>query len=193
MKKNTLLAIVVLVAVVIAFSLLPLTSAKKPSKPATLMVTLSGALATVDNCGDLNPTGVDVVRGPKGTLESTGPVAIQFTTFTESHARDPGHGDPLNLPSCLGAELLRVEFYGTDLVFVQLIRMDGFKDKIQGVTHDDAFFFAAHEIYPGTAQEVDGYFDSFIRHGDSHKGKQHPPDHSEIAFRLPLAITGDLS
>lgn len=202
MKKNTILAIVLLVAVVVAFSFLPLSSAKKPPKATALVVTLGpegvGVLFTVgSSCGVTEKPGtgmpVEMKRGPKGTIESTGPVAIWFD-FSLTHEREHAF-DGLStfvLPACVETGLLRVEFDDMNrLVFVQMFPID--ETVVEGkVTHTEAFAFAGHEIYPGTEsyQTVDGYFDSFIRHADSHdKGKD--KGHSEIAFgRSQLRITG---
>ncbi len=200
MKKNTILAILVLVAVVIAFSFLPLSSAKKPPKPTALAVTLGpegvGVLFTVGSSCDVTEkpatgTPVEMKRGPKGTIESTGPVAVWFD-FSLTHSRE--HLSTFVLPACVETGLLRVEFDDMNrLVFVQMFPID--ETVVEGkVTHTEAFVFAAHEVYPGTEsyQTVDGYFDSFIRHYDSHdKGKD--KGHVEIVFRVPLAITGTLS
>ena len=205
MKKNAILAIVVLVAVVIAFSFLPVASAKKPPIATVTLGTVSeglpvGAVVTVKDCGDdpLIPTPVNMVRGSKGSLETTAPVPV-FLNFGVDHTR--AHPFPLiggsltfALPGCHVADhdgftsfrvrfddegkLTFVEFIGLDL-----IGHDG-SFKVDGITHLEGFAFA------GDDADGDGIFDSFLRHNHLDKGKKKPVRDVEFAFEGDLTITG---
>ena len=185
MKKNTILAIVVLVAVVVAFSFLPLSSAKKPP---IATVTLTGAVTTVDNCDNKNPLGVDLGRGSKGFLETTAAVTVVLN-FGNTHIRDHEFGvsNEFVLPGChvadhLGQTSFRVRLDGTTLIFVQLIGLDLTPD------HREGFAFV------GDREVDDPSFDSFLQHNHRDTGKKSDrAAHVEFAFSGNLAITGDLS
>jgi len=193
MKKNTILAIVILVAVVIAFSFPPLSSAEKPPKATALTVTLGpegvGVLVTVSSCDvtekPATGTPVEMKQGPKGRIESTGPVAVWFD-FSLMHSRE--HLSTFVLPACVETGLLRVEFDDMNrLVFVQMFPID--ETVVEGkVTHREGFAFA------GDDYDKDGEFDSFLRHYhcDTSKKSCPKPEHSELAFG-PTKGTGDLA
>ncbi len=142
------------------------------------------------------------MRGPQGSLETSEPVAVVLN-FEVTHPREHlfdgadtfqgGVGiEPLNyhVADNGGLTSFRVRFddEGT-LVFVQLIRMDGIKFKVGKVTHKESFNFVGHKV-----DDMPDTFNSFMRHFDSHKGKDRPPDHDDFVFQdALLTITATLN
>ena len=190
MKKNTLLAIVVLVAVVVAFSFLPLSSAKKPTAP-TITLGPSGVLVTVGaSCDGVTADNFREKVSPV-TAKKLGetffgavdPVAVWFD-LTVNHEREhPLNGETFFLPGpgCVVADL-RVNFENGDLVDVRLLGMDRNRFKVEKVSHTERFNLLAIK--------VDGTFDGTLRHVDGHTGRQHPDTHRDLISLDSLAITG---
>ena len=175
---------------------------EKPPKSDALTVILTGDLATVDSCDKPNTKGVvDLVKGPRGTLQSTGPVPVVLTfgTTGATHTRDHlfDGSDKFALQGCHVAELLRLRFDGV-LVALVLENMDLTALKVEKAGHREAFNLWAGVKGPdhflvSLIEPVKGKLASELHHFDQHNGKA-PEGHRDMeAFLGLLEITTDLS
>lgn len=182
MRKLSVFAL--LATIVIAWSLVPFATAKRPTYYMSLGP--DGDLVTVgSSCEGITskPTVATPVEMRGGI--STGPVAIWFDFDLTFERHD---GEVLVLPGCLVASKMRnVEFEHGSLVFLRLSNIDVRSWKEGKVTHNDRFGFHASDY------DKDGTFDAIMKYGCYHKGKGAPPDISQlVVFEGPLWITASI-
>ena len=171
---------------------------EKPPKSDALTVILSGDLETVASCINQDTEGVvDLVKGPRGTLESTGPVAV-LLKFDSTHGRfHPDESSTWDTPGCKVAEVLRLRFDGKILLALVLENMDLTALKVEKAGHREAFNLWAgveggDHFLGSLIEPVEGKLVSELHHFDRHNGKA-PESHRDTkAFEGDLEITTDL-